>query len=109
MRECISLVNVLLLLVNDLWVARVHNALNKVRRVVYLRDNCLVFNSIGALFDLILRLHLNHLAALPNKIEADRHQLSSLTLDLKEAFKLDKPHVFDRTLNWHVNHSRHLG
>ena len=71
MLECIALIHMLLLLVDDLGFPGVNDALDIVRRIVDLREFLLVLNTIFALLNLILRLHLNHLAALSNEIKTE--------------------------------------
>ena len=56
--------HVVLLGINDLWVASINNALDEVSRVVNFTEDLLVVDAVATLLDLILGLHLNHLPAL---------------------------------------------
>ena len=82
MLECISLIDMLLLLVDDLRISGKNNALDEVCGVIYLGELLLVLNAVPSFLDLVLRLHLYHLAPLSDQIESLRHHLTSLLLYL---------------------------
>ena len=75
MREGVPLVHVLLFWVNNFGIAGVNNTFNVVSRVVNLSQNYVVVDPCVPSLNLVLRLHLNHLAALAHQVVACRHEL----------------------------------
>ena len=109
MLESITLVDVLLLLIYDRWVSRKHDRLDKVCGVINFGDNLLLVDASVAFLDFILSLHLDHFAALANKVKPSSHHFGLLPLNHEEALELNEAHVLDRALHRHVDHCRHFG
>ena len=101
--------DVLLLLVDDLGVTGVDYALDKVSGVIDFGYFVSILNCIVAFLNLVLSLHLNHLSSLAYQIETCGHKFRLLLLILLESLQVDEADVLYGALDWHVDHSGHLG
>lgn len=83
MAEGVTLVTVTLFLINYSWIACIYDVLNEVGRIINLSKLVLPIDTRSALLvDSVFRSLLDHLAALPDKIETRSHLLCRRPLEL---------------------------
>ena len=83
MAEGVALVTMTLFLINYAWIARIYDVLNEVGCIINLSKLVLPIDTRSALLvDPVFRSLLDHLAALPDKIETRSHLLCLRPLEL---------------------------